>query len=180
MGLSKLWHHVWSALLLTPYFVFICFSAIPFSIYFEAYKRSRVFLNRNFFAFWALNRWNKKCHKVDFELKRFFLFQRQKTPRVKACRAYLRMGGKNTIASSVSHGCGQVVSVLAFFCDDPSSNPADAYSFFCKSCFKRPKINKKEAGVCPFSKNSVSRLGYFLNILARIFITKVAQKFGDF
>ena len=33
-------------------------------------------------------------------------------------------------------GGGQVVSVLAFYSDfdDPSSNPADAYSFFCKIC----------------------------------------------
>ena len=29
---------------------------------------------------------------------------------------------------------GQVVSVLAFYSDDPSSNPAEAYSFFCKIC----------------------------------------------
>ena len=27
---------------------------------------------------------------------------------------------------------GQVVSVLAFYSDDPCSNPADAYSFFCQ------------------------------------------------
>ena len=38
MGLSKLWHHVWSALWLSstmappPYFVYICLSAIPFYI----------------------------------------------------------------------------------------------------------------------------------------------------
>ena len=29
-------------------------------------------------------------------------------------------------------GRGQVVSVLAFYSDDPSSNPADAYSFTVK------------------------------------------------
>ena len=29
-------------------------------------------------------------------------------------------------------GGGQVVSVLAFYFNDPSSNPADAYSFVCK------------------------------------------------
>ena len=39
-GLSKLWCHVWSVLLLSPimapppYFVYICLHAIPFSIYF--------------------------------------------------------------------------------------------------------------------------------------------------
>ena len=30
---------------------------------------------------------------------------------------------------------GQVVSVLAFYSDNPSSNPADTYRFFCKICF---------------------------------------------
>ena len=29
---------------------------------------------------------------------------------------------------------GQMVSVLTFYSDDPSSNPADAYSFFCEIC----------------------------------------------
>ena len=31
-------------------------------------------------------------------------------------------------------GGGQVVSMLSFYSDNPSSNPADAYSFFCKIC----------------------------------------------
>ena len=31
-------------------------------------------------------------------------------------------------------GGGQVVSVLAFYSDDPSSNPAEAYNFSCKIC----------------------------------------------
>ena len=30
----------------------------------------------------------------------------------------------------LGRGGGQVVSVLAFYSDDPSSNPADDYSFF--------------------------------------------------
>ena len=34
--------------------------------------------------------------------------------------------------SSLGRGGGQVVSVLVFHSDDPSSNPADAYIFFCK------------------------------------------------
>ena len=37
------------------------------------------------------------------------------------------------IVLHVGRGGGQVVSMLAFFSDDPSSNPADAYSFFCKN-----------------------------------------------
>ena len=30
----------------------------------------------------------------------------------------------------MGRGGGQVVSMLSFYSDDPSSNPADAYSFF--------------------------------------------------
>ena len=33
-----------------------------------------------------------------------------------------------------SCGGGQVVSVLAFHTEDPSSNPAEAYSIFCAIC----------------------------------------------
>ena len=50
-------------------------------------------------------------------------------------------------------GGGQVVSVLAFYSDDPNSKPADAHSFFCKICvWKRTKKLQKEAGVDPFLK----------------------------
>ena len=52
-----------------------------------------------------------------------------------------------------SRGGGQVVSVITFNSDDPSLNPAEAYSFFCKICvWKRTKRNKKEAVVGPFKK----------------------------
>ena len=47
-----------------------------------------------------------------------------------------------------------VVTVLASYSDDPSLNPAEAYSFFCKYCLKRTKINKKEAVVWPIRKNA--------------------------
>ena len=47
-------------------------------------------------------------------------------------------------------GGGQVVSVLAFYSDDPSSNPAEIYNFSVKLLLKRTKINKKEAEVGPF------------------------------
>ena len=50
-------------------------------------------------------------------------------------------------------GCsvGQVVNVLAFHSDDPSSNHTEAYCFFCRNlCLNRRKINKKEAGDGPF------------------------------
>ena len=53
------------------------------------------------------------------------------------------------------HGGGQVVSMLAFYSNDPSLNPADAYSFCCYIVFERMKINKKEAGVGPFKKTKI-------------------------
>ena len=34
------------------------------------------------------------------------------------------------VSKLTTHGGGLVVSVLAFYSYDPSSNPADAYSFF--------------------------------------------------
>ena len=34
-------------------------------------------------------------------------------------------------------GRGEVVSVLTYYPNDPSSNPARAYSFFCKMFEKR-------------------------------------------
>ena len=39
-------------------------------------------------------------------------------------------------------GC-QVVSVFAFYSDDPCSNPAEVYNFWVKLLLKRTKINKK-------------------------------------
>ena len=41
----------------------------------------------------------------------------------------------NNKSTKIGHGGGgQVVSMLAFYSDDPSSNPTNAYSFFCKIC----------------------------------------------
>ena len=50
----------------------------------------------------------------------------------------------------LGRGGGQVVSVLAFYSDDPSSNPAEVYNFSVKLLLKRTKINKKEAGLAHF------------------------------
>ena len=47
-------------------------------------------------------------------------------------------------------GGGQVVSILAFYSDNPSSNPGDAYSFSVQFGLKRTMIKKKEVGVGPF------------------------------
>ena len=38
-------------------------------------------------------------------------------------------------------GGGQVVSVLTFYTDDPSSNPAEVYNFYSINCLKGTKIN---------------------------------------
>ena len=44
-------------------------------------------------------------------------------------------------------GGSQVVCVLAFYSDDLSSNPADVLQCNSLNCFKRMKINEKEARV---------------------------------
>ena len=54
-----------------------------------------------------------------------------------------------------SGGCGQVVSMLAFYSDDPSSNPAEAYSFFCKICIWKDRKQTKESVVGPIKKRQV-------------------------
>ena len=46
----------------------------------------------------------------------------------------------------MGRGGGQVVIVLAFYSDDPSLNPAEAYSFFCKIVFEKNE-NKQERGL---------------------------------
>ena len=46
----------------------------------------------------------------------------------------------------LGRGGGQMVSVLAFYSDDPSSNPAEA----CEIVFEKNRNKQKEAGVGPF------------------------------
>ena len=59
--------------------------------------------------------------------------------------------------SEVGRGRGQVVSVRAFYFDDLSSNPAEAYRVSCLTlCLQITKINKKEAGVGPFYKKIIT------------------------
>ena len=50
----------------------------------------------------------------------------------------------------LGRGGGQVVSMLAFYSDDPSSNPAEVYNFSVKLLLKRTKINKKRPGLAHF------------------------------
>ena len=51
---------------------------------------------------------------------------------------------------SLGGGGGQVVSMLAFYFHDPSSNPAEVYSFYSLNCLKRTKINKTRPGMAHF------------------------------
>ena len=48
----------------------------------------------------------------------------------------------------LGRGGGLVVSVLAFYSDDP----AEVYNFFCKIVVEKNKNKQKEAGVGPFFK----------------------------
>ena len=43
-----------------------------------------------------------------------------------------------------------MVSMPAFYSDDPSSNPADLYSFSLKFVFEKKENKQKDAGVGPF------------------------------
>ena len=43
---------------------------------------------------------------------------------------------------------GQVVSVLAFYSNDPSSNPADIYSFFVKCVLEKNENKRKNNCIC--------------------------------
>ena len=48
------------------------------------------------------------------------------------------------------HGDGEVVSVLAFYSDDPSLNPTEANSFSVKFVFEKNEKNKYRPGFAHF------------------------------
>ena len=52
-------------------------------------------------------------------------------------------------------GGGQVVSVLAFYSDNPSSNPADAYSFSVQIVFEKNENKQKRGRGGPFFKKKL-------------------------
>ena len=56
----------------------------------------------------------------------------------------------------MGRGCGQVVTVLAFYSNNPSLNLTDAYIFSVKFVFEKNENKQKEAGVGPFSKKVTS------------------------
>ena len=43
-----------------------------------------------------------------------------------------------------------MVSVLAFYSNDPSLIPAEVYNFFCKIVVEKNENKQKEAGIGPF------------------------------
>ena len=49
-------------------------------------------------------------------------------------------------------GGGQVVSVLAFYSDNPSSNPAEANSFSLKCAFDKNENKQKRGRIWPILK----------------------------
>ena len=55
---------------------------------------------------------------------------------------------------NLGSGGGLVVSVLAFYSDDPSLIPAEVYNFFCKIVAEKNENKQKEAVVGPFLKNN--------------------------
>ena len=71
------------------------------------------------------------------------------------------VSSNDTIVHNIGHcvktmakgrGGGQVVSILAFYYDDPSSNTAEV--LFCEMCvLKRTKINKKSDQGWPIFRN---------------------------
>ena len=62
------------------------------------------------------------------------------------------LDARNVFKLHLGRGGGQVVSVLAFYSHDPSSNPAAIYSFSLKFVFEKNENNQKGAGVGPFKK----------------------------
>ena len=52
----------------------------------------------------------------------------------------------------MGRGGGQVVSMLSFYSDDPSSNPVKPTVISVKFVFDKSENNPKEAGTGPFKK----------------------------
>ena len=58
-----------------------------------------------------------------------------------------------------------MVSVLACYSDDTSSNPADTYSFFLKFVFEKKEKKQKEARVGLFKKLFVEYFVHFFSLI---------------
>ena len=53
---------------------------------------------------------------------------------------------------TLGRGGAQVVTVVAFFSDDPSSNPPEAFSFFCNIVFEKNEHKQKRGRAWPTFK----------------------------
>ena len=65
----------------------------------------------------------------------------------------------------LGRGGGQVVSVLAFYSDDPSSNLAEANNFFRIIVCKKNE-NKQKRGVGPLFKKKKKKKRDLLNVVS--------------
>ena len=59
-------------------------------------------------------------------------------------------GSNEWLINFLGRGGGLVVSMLAFYSDDPSSIPAEVYNFYVKLLMKRMKIIKKRLRLVHF------------------------------
>ena len=68
-----------------------------------------------------------------------------------------------------------MVSVLAFYSDDPSSIPAEVYNFSVKLLLKRTKINKKRPGLAQFKKKKKNFFGYRPVQMERVICSRIGR-----
>ena len=73
---------------------------------------------------------------------------------LKQLATYLKIYYFNILCLLNRGGGGQVVSVFAFYSNDPSSNPAYTYSFSVKFLFEKNKNKQKEAWLDPLKKQN--------------------------
>ena len=66
---------------------------------------------------------------VNYNCSILYKIDQNDPPRIRECSL-----SRETENNESGPWCGQVVRMLAFYSDDPSSNPAEDYSFSCKFC----------------------------------------------
>ena len=73
----------------------------------------------------------------------------------KPCKKLIRLSGlvaEAKLKTNNLKGAAVVVSVLAFYSNDPSSNPADVYSYFVQIVIEKNENKQKEAWDGQFKK----------------------------